>query len=627
LLNFFRDAMAHLYQNSLFMLLLLGLAACGKPPADAPDAALPMPAKAANHLPVKAAVEPSKAAIVAVPQKKLIIPVVQADSLKTAIANAESALAQGKLEGLNSQTPAAMEWYLAVLSFAPEHPQAVQGLQTVFNTLLETGLLAQRQGSLNQAQHIAEVIKLSQRSFPEANVFLQQMPAVLNADAVYQKGKRFEASKQIFFDVKQDKNLTAVGAYQAALTEWPQFGPAITALSRLRVEQQQLAKKYAAASNFDQALLALEKAGQADAKQLDYLNTVLLVRSQLHQQLSYQTSLAHLALDGLRVSPAQLHYENARKLSPTDVSVKQLAQRIDDVKHYGRFEAGKIFTDAWVMSNPAPEMVVIPYGRFQMGNDPQKTTNKAETPMHSVTFARGFAIARHEVTVAQFKEFIDNTNYVTRADKRGYSIVFDEKGGSLMQKEKINWRHDHLGRIADMALPVVHVSLHDAQAYASWLSGKTNQRYRLPSEAEYEYVQAAGATTLYSWGDESPRNSTANLAGAGDKSTHSRSFGNAIEGYRDFYWGAAPVRSFPREAWGTFDITGNVAEWVEDCWHVSYLRAPGDGTAWVNPGCEEGVVRGGSWGSALEQARIRFRMTASRKDHTAQIGFRVARSL
>jgi formylglycine-generating enzyme required for sulfatase activity len=619
--------MARLYQNSVFMLFLLGVAACGKPPAVADDGAPAITAKASNRSPSSLAVEPSKAVTASAQQKKLIIPVVQADSLKTALANAESALAQGKLEGLNSQTPAAMEWYLAVLSFAPEHPQASTGLQKVFTLLLETGLLAQRQGNLDQAQHIAEIIKLSQRSFPEANVFLQQMPAVLNANATYQKGKRFETAKQIFLDANQDESLTAVGAYQAALKEWPQFDPARTALSRLRVEQQELAKKYATTANFNQALLALEKAGQADAKHVDYLNTVLQVRSQLHQQLSYQTRLSHLALDGLRMAPAQLHYENARKLSPTDVTVKQLAERIDDVKHYGRFKAGTIITDTWVMSNPAPEMVVIPYGRFQMGNDVQNTTNKVETPMHSVTFARGFAIARNEVTVAQFKEFIDNTNYVTRADKRGYSIVFDEKGGSLMQKEKINWRHDHLGRIADMALPVVHVSLHDAQAYASWLSGKTNQRYRLPSEAEYEYVQAAGAATLYSWGDTAPKNNTANLAGAGDKSTHSRSFGNAIEGYRDFYWGAAPVRSFPREAWGTFDITGNVAEWVEDCWHESYLRAPNDGTAWINPGCEEGVVRGGSWGSTLEQARIRFRMTTSRKDHTAQIGFRVARSL
>jgi formylglycine-generating enzyme required for sulfatase activity len=619
--------MARLYQNSVFMLLLLGLVACGKSPADAEDSAERVSMSAANNAPKNPAASPSKAPVLAIQTKKLVIPAVQADSLKAAIANAENALAQGKLEGLNSQTPAAMEWYLAVLLFAPEHPQAGEGLQKVVTILLETGLLAQRQGRLDQAQHIAAVISSSQRGFPEAKVFLQQMPAVIRADAAYQKGKRFEIDKQIFFGTHQDKSLTAIGTYQAALKEWPQFEPAIAALSRLRVEQQEIARKHAAVANFDQALLALEKAGQADAKNADYLNVVLQVRSMLHQQLSNETSLAHLALDGLRLGQAQLHYENARKLSPTDVSVKQLAERIDDVKHYGRFKAGKVFSDAWVMSNPAPEMVVIPYGRFQMGNEETKTAKKAETPAHLVTFTRGFAIARHEITVAQFKEFIDNTNYLTRADRRGYSVVFDEKGGSLMQKEKVNWRHDHLGRIADMALPVVHISLHDAQAYASWLSGKTNQRYRLPSEAEYEYVQAAGATTLYSWGDATPKNSTANLAGAGDKSTQSRSFGNAIEGYRDFYWGAAPVRSFGAEAWGTFDITGNVAEWVEDCWHESYLRAPSDGTAWVNPGCEEGVVRGGSWGSTLEQARIRFRMSVSRKDHTAQIGFRVARSL
>jgi formylglycine-generating enzyme required for sulfatase activity len=329
----------------------------------------------------------------------------------------------------------------------------------------------------------------------------------------------------------------------------------------------------------------------------------------------------------LRLKPAREHYAKALALSFSDISVKQLAKRIDNVEHYGRFEAGQTFTDPWVFSDPAPELVVIAYGSFRMGRDSEQTTNKVETPAHLVTFSRGFAIARSEITVAQFKEFIDKTGYQTRADKRGYSIVFDEKGGSMMQRENINWRHDHLGRIADASLPVVHVSLHDAQAYAAWLASNTHQNYRLPSEAEFEYVQAASATSLYAWGDEQPKKIIANLAGAGDKSTQSRSFGNAIKGYRDFYWGAAPVRSFPVERWGSFDMTGNVAEWVEDCWHESYLRAPADGSAWVNPGCTKGVVRGGSWGSSLEQAGISFRMSADRKDHTAQMGFRVVRVL
>jgi len=169
--------------------------------------------------------------------------------------------------------------------------------------------------------------------------------------------------------------------------------------------------------------------------------------------------------------------------------------------------------------------------------------------------------------------------------------------------------------------------LYDAEAYAKWLSGKTGFFYFLYSEAEFEYVLRAGKDTLYPWGNEAPASVVANLAGAGDKSTQSRSWGNAIEAYSDFYWGAAPVRSFPQETWGTYDASGNVEEWVQDCWHDSYQRAPGDGSAWVNPGCKMGVTRGASWASSLNEARVSFRAATLMKTHNARIGFRVVRAL
>ena len=174
---------------------------------------------------------------------------------------------------------------------------------------------------------------------------------------------------------------------------------------------------------------------------------------------------------------------------------------------------------------------------------------------------------------------------------------------------------------------MVHVNLSDAQAYAKWLSEKTGLVYRLPSEAEFEYVLRAGNDTIYPWGNQAPKKVVANLAGAGDKSTQSRSWGNAIAGYRDFHWGAAPVRSFPKELWGTFDVSGNVEEWVQDCWHDSYQRAPSDSSAWVNPGCKMGVTRGASWASSLDEARVSFRMATPMKTHNARIGFRVVRAL
>ena len=229
--------------------------------------------------------------------------------------------------------------------------------------------------------------------------------------------------------------------------------------------------------------------------------------------------------------------------------------------------------------------------------------------------------------MAQFRQFIESSSYQTRANSRGWSLVFDEKGGSMTKRSNVDWRHDHLGRIAKDDLPVVHVNLQDANAFAKWLSVKTGESYRVPSEAEFEYVLRANRDTLYPWGNEAPKKVVANLAGAGDKSTQSRSWGNAIAGYRDFHWGAAPVRSFPEESWGTYDLSGNVEEWVRDCWHDSYQRAPVDGTAWVNPGCKMGVTRGASWASSLNEASVGFRTSVLIKTHNARIGFRVVRAL
>jgi formylglycine-generating enzyme required for sulfatase activity len=173
----------------------------------------------------------------------------------------------------------------------------------------------------------------------------------------------------------------------------------------------------------------------------------------------------------------------------------------------------------------------------------------------------------------------------------------------------------------------VHVSWSDAVAYTRWLSAQTGQRYRLPSEAEFEYVLRAGSQALYPWGGGTPQVIVGNLTGSGDLSRSGRRWSNAIPGYRDAYWGPAPVRNFPVEPFGTFDMIGNVAEWTLDCWHDSYQRAPDDGSAWVNPGCPRRVARGASWSSALDFARSAARQAMHEDTTSARLGFRVVREL
>ena len=164
-------------------------------------------------------------------------------------------------------------------------------------------------------------------------------------------------------------------------------------------------------------------------------------------------------------------------------------------------------------------------------------------------------------------------------------------------------------------------------AICSLLAAETGLPYRLPSEAEFEYALRAGSTTAYPWGEESPPALVENLTGAGDQSPTRRSWANAFAGYADGYWGPAPVAKFQSNPFGINDMNGNVSEWVEDCWHDNYNRAPRDGSAWVNPGCKQRVIRGASWASSPVQARSAFRLGASSDTTNARVGFRVARDL
>jgi formylglycine-generating enzyme required for sulfatase activity len=263
-----------------------------------------------------------------------------------------------------------------------------------------------------------------------------------------------------------------------------------------------------------------------------------------------------------------------------------------------------------------------------MGSDEDDASGvAAERPFHAVAFARGFAISRNEVTVGDFRRFVEATGHVTHATRMGHSTVYDEKGGVFSEHPGVDWRRDHVGRVASPGLPVVHVAWADAVAYTRWLSTRTGKRYRLPSEAEFEYVLRAGRQSRYPWGEKAPQVIVGNLTGGGDLSRTGRRWSNAIPGYRDAFWGPAPVRSFPVEPFGTFDMIGNVAEWTLDCWHDSYQRAPDDGSAWVNPGCPRRVARGASWSSALDFARSAARQPMHEDTTSARLGFRVVREL
>ena len=215
-------------------------------------------------------------------------------------------------------------------------------------------------------------------------------------------------------------------------------------------------------------------------------------------------------------------------------------------------EPGDTFSDELRDGSRGPEMVVIPAGSFEMGCTLGLDCFDDQKPAHQVTISEPLAISKFEITFEDYGRFADPND------------VDDEGWGR--------------GR-----RPVINVSWSDAKEYVSWLSSQAGQTYRLLTEAEWEYAARAGSTTQYSWGNDIGRN-RANCGGCGSPWDNSKT---------------APVGFFGANAFGLYDMHGNVWEWAEECWHDSYWGAPSNGDAWLGGDCSQHVVRGGSWNDDL----------------------------
>lgn len=390
-----------------------------------------------------------------------------------------------------------------------------------------------------------------------------------------------------------------------------------------------------------QALAAASDDRFADADQLMALAATVLSGTQAQletrtrivdlrtQRAGALLSRAEVALDARNLESAEALVTRAVALAADPARVEALRARIANARVYEHREPGEVFADPFLdRAGDGPELVVLPLGEFEMGSPESERGRKDnEGPRHAVSIVRAFALGRYEVTVAQFRRFVLASGYVTDAERAGESTFYDESSGRLASGKGIDWRRDYRGEEAQDGDPVVHVSFSDANAYAVWISSRTGKHYRLPSEAEWEYAERAGSTARYAWGPNPPTRPIGNFTGDGDRSVSGRSWTRAFQRYSDGYWGPAPVGTYAANAFGLHDMSGNVSEWVEDCWHDSYRRAPTDGTPWVNPGCGRRVVRGGSWGSAPDQTRSAFRLSAATDTRSARVGFRVARDL
>lgn len=273
---------------------------------------------------------------------------------------------------------------------------------------------------------------------------------------------------------------------------------------------------------------------------------------------------------------------------------------------------GSVFRDC----DQCPEMVVVPAGRFRMG-DLSGDPDQDERPVHEVTIADPLAVGQYEVTKGEFERFVEATGY--EAGKSCWTF----ENRKWEKRSGYHWRNP--GFTQTDQHPVVCVNWDDAQEYVSWLSRETGKSYRLLSEAEWEYVARAGTQTAWYWGEsESGQCRYAN--GADLKAKRHNSVFLVVECDDGYYW-TSPAGNFEANAFGLFDLAGNAWEWVEDCWIGSYEKVPKDGSAWTNGNCGFRVLRGGSWSSSPGIFRSAFRGRNDPGNRYDLHGFRVARTL
>jgi formylglycine-generating enzyme required for sulfatase activity len=250
--------------------------------------------------------------------------------------------------------------------------------------------------------------------------------------------------------------------------------------------------------------------------------------------------------------------------------------------------AGQVFKDC----ADCPEMVVIPAGNFQMGSNDGDSDEK---PVHSVN-VKGFAIGKYEVTRGQFAAFVSATGY--NAGNSCYVVA----EGKVTDTPNRNWRNPGFGQVDND--PVACVNWEDALAYVKWVSQKTGQQYRLPSESEWEYACRAGANQKYCGSDN-----------IDSVAVYGRKDGDKTQ----------PVGGKQANAWGLYDMSGNAWEWTQDSSNENYSGAPADGTAWTTGTSGKRVLRGGSWYDGASYARAADRVRLNLSARSDLNGFRLAR--
>ena len=377
--------------------------------------------------------------------------------------------------------------------------------------------------------------------------------------------------------------------YEQDKREWDAARPA-EALAQLQAALRQLQAEQEKLRNEQEKLQAerekLRLEQERSAKEENLRIEQEKLQAERERLRLEQERLARQKAEQERLAEQRAEQERVRLLLAEQERLR--AQEAEQERLRQLYTDGKEFRDC----DGCPVMVVVPAGKFRMGSPAsERSRNPSEGPLHEVTIAQPFAAGKYEVTFDQWDACVS-------------------EGGCSHVPHDAGWGRGNR--------PVVNVNWHDAGEYVDWLSHKTGKRYRLLSEAEWEYAARAGTRGPFHFG---------------------RTISTDQANYRGFYTygGGSPgvyrartvsVGRFPGNAFGLHDVHGNVWEWVEDCWHGNYQGAPSDGSAWTSGGdCEVRVIRGGSQGSRPKDIRSAIRSGNVAENRNKSNGFRVGWSI
>lgn len=313
------------------------------------------------------------------------------------------------------------------------------------------------------------------------------------------------------------------------------------------------------------------------------------------------------------VATAEAYLASEDRLSAIDLFERVLAVRPGDAAVREALDAARLRPDETIVQDllsngdPGPEMKIIPGGIFTMG---------AGSDTAEVAITTPFAMGRHEVTLGEFRKFVDATSYESDVGKRPSCKEAESKWRGSRGRD---W--DAPGFAQGDGHPVVCITFDDAQAYAAWLSSETGQSYRLPSEAEWEYVARFNHSEEYVPEEQCRKGNVSDIW------LKSQLPEAAIHECEDGWLYTAPVGEFSVSPAGLVDLEGNVREWVLDCDHKRHRDRPDDSRARLDGNCRRRIAKGNAWLTPPDESAP-WERVALRADNTfATVGFRVLRVL